>query len=314
MADLDWSEESVRSLFQLPFSELMYRAETVHLENFDPNLMQMSVLLNVKTGGCSEDCAYCPQSRHYNTHVAVKPLMELDEVIGMASKAKACGATSFCIGMQGKHPEGDEFNKVLEMVKAVKSLGLKACATLGTLSQEQIRELEAVGLNYYNHNLDTSFEHYKKIVTTHRYEERLKTLENLQHSKIKICCGGIMGMNETLEDRIQFLLQLIRLPRQPDVIPINLLIKVEGTPLENAPDLPILDFIRVIAVSRILFPKTIIALAAGRNEMSEAEQTLCFLAGANAMHIGEKLLLTPLPNVNQDRQLLNRLGIQVFEK
>ena len=305
----NWLFDEVEALFIKPFSELIYKAQTVHKENFNLNEMQVSSLLSVKTGECSENCAYCPQSAYYNTGLNEQSFLTLDEVTTAAKKAKAMGVTRFCISASGKSPKKHDLSKYVEMIRAVKNIGLSVCATLGMLDQESVKILEEAGLDFYNHNIDTSAEFYKNIITTHDYADRLKTLSHVAQSSINVCCGVIVGMGEGLTDRINMLIALASLPKNPNVIPINRLIKIKGTPLEKTDHIDNFDFIKMIAVTRIMFPKSIIALAGGRNEMSEEMQALCFLAGANAIHVGEKLLVTPLPSIDKDSKLLHKLGL-----
>lgn len=305
-----WTFDEVKSLFELPFMDLLYRAQSAHRENFNANEMYISSLLSVKTGSCKENCAYCPQSSHYETGLNKESFLSQEEVIAAAKKAKKLGASRFCVSASGSLPQPEDFQKYLAMIKAVKKIGLSACATLGELSLEQVQQLEQAGLDYYNHNIDTSPEFYHNIVTTRTFADRLQTINHLANSNIKICCGVIIGMGEAIDDRNNMLLALAKLPRYPDVIPINRLIKIKNTPLEHASDIDNFDYIRMLAVTRIIFPRTIVALAAGRNEMSEEMQALCVFAGANAMHVGEKLLVTPLPDISKDKQLLDKLGVR----
>jgi len=305
-----WTFETIKELFELPLMDLLYQAQTVHRENFDSNKMQISSLLSVKTGKCQENCAYCPQSAHFKTGLNKESFLSLRDVIAAAKKAKALGASSFCVSASGSAPQPEQFPQYLAMVKEVKKIGLNACATLGELSAEQVKQLDEAGLNFYNHNIDTSPEFYSQITTTRKFSDRLKTINHLANSNIKVCCGVIIGMGESIADRVNMLLALTQLPQNPDVIPINRLIKIKNTPLEHVPDIDNFEYVSMLAVARIVFPKTIIALAAGRNEMSEEMQALCIFAGANAMHVGEKLLVTPLPDVSQDNQFLDKLGIQ----
>jgi len=306
----DWSEEEVLGLFNQPFSDLMFAAQTVHRQHFDPNQVQVSTLLSIKTGTCPEDCKYCPQSGHYNTGLEKEKLLEIERVIAEAKEAKANGTSRFCMGAAWRSPSKKDMPYVLDMVKEVKALGLETCMTLGMLSDEQASDLADAGLDYYNHNLDTSPEHYGDIITTRTYQDRLDTLANVRSAGMKVCCGGIVGMGEKLKDRAGLLVQLANLEEQPESVPINMLVKVEGTPLENEADLEPFDFLRTIAVARILMPKSHVRLSAGREEMNEQMQALAFLAGANSIFYGEKLLTTPNPSANKDMQLFDKLGIQ----
>ncbi|WP_420827963.1 biotin synthase BioB [Marinomonas algarum] len=306
----DWTQAEVKALFDLPFMDLMFRAQTIHRENFAPNQVQVSTLLSIKTGACPEDCKYCPQSGHYNTELEKEKLMEVEKVLAEAALAKEKGASRFCMGAAWKHPSEKDFPYVLEMIKGVKSLGLESCVTLGTLNDEQAKRLSDVGLDYYNHNLDTSAEFYDSIITTRTYQDRLDTLSRVRGSGIKLCCGGIMGMGEEQKDRVGLLRQLSHMQPHPESVPINMLVKVEGTPMENVEDLDTFEFIRTIAVARILMPKSHVRLSAGRQEMNEQTQALCFMAGANSIFYGEKLLTTGNPEADKDMALFANLGIQ----
>ena len=305
----DWTLAEVRSLFEQPFNDLLFQAQTVHRGHFDANRVQVSTLLSIKTGACPEDCKYCPQSGHYNTGLAKEKLMEVQKVLDEAANAKAIGATRFCMGAAWKHPSAKDLPYVLEMVKGVKALGLETCMTLGQLDQEQTAALAGAGLDYYNHNLDSSPEFYTSIITTRTYAERLQTLAYVRDAGMKICSGGILGMGETLDDRAGLLIQLANLPEHPESVPINMLVKVAGTPLENAEDIDPFDFIRMLAVARILMPKSHVRLSAGREAMNEQMQALAFLAGANSIFYGDRLLTTSNPQAEQDMQLFRRLGI-----
>ena len=306
----DWSESEVLGLFNQPFSDLMFMAQTVHRQNFDPNEVQVSTLLSIKTGTCPEDCKYCPQSAHYNTGLEKEKLLEIERVIHEAEEAKASGATRFCMGAAWRSPSKKDMPYVVDMVKEVKALGLETCMTLGMLDPDQAANLADAGLDYYNHNLDTSPEHYGDIITTRTYQDRLDTLANVRSAGMKVCCGGIVGLGEEQKDRAGLLVQLANLEEQPESVPINMLIKVKGTPLENEEDLDAFEFIRTVAVARILMPKSHVRLSAGREEMNEQMQALAFLAGANSIFYGEKLLTTANPEANKDRQLFAKLGIK----
>jgi len=305
----NWHIEDVIKLFDFTLNDLIFKAQYVHRCYFDPNLVQLSTLLNLKTGGCSEDCAYCSQSVRAKTGVESAPLMELDTVLAAAQKAGANGATRFCMGAAWRSPKPKDFGKVLEIIKAVKALGLETCMTLGMLDSEQARQLKKAGLDYYNHNLDTSATYYNHIVRTHTYQDRLDTLANVRSANLKVCCGGIIGMGESLTDRAALLLTLANLPDHPQSVPINQLVRVAGTPLaEVAPPSPF-DMVRCIAVARILMPASNIRLSAGRAQMSDELQALCFLAGANSIFYGEKLLTTDNPALEHDREMFKQLGI-----
>lgn len=305
----DWTEQEVQALFDLPFNDLLFQAQLVHRQFFNPNEVQVSTLLSIKTGACPEDCKYCPQSGHYNTGLEKERLMQVDAVLEKAKKAKATGSTRFCMGAAWKHPADKDMPYVIEMVKSVKELGLETCMTLGMLDEGKADQLAEAGLDYYNHNLDTSPEFYDKIITTRTYQDRLDTLHNVRESGMKICSGGILGMGETPTDRIGLLRQLANMPKQPESVPINMLVKVAGTPMENVEDLDHLDFVRNIAVARIMMPQSHVRLSAGRESMSDEMQALTFMAGANSIFYGECLLTTPNPETHRDLQLFKRLGI-----
>jgi len=306
----DWTIEEVRALFELPFNDLLHTAQRTHRQHFDPNAVQISTLLSVKTGGCPEDCSYCPQSIRYETDVNNDPLMELDEVVAQASLAKAKGATRFCMGAAWRSPKPKQIEQINQMVKAVSDLGMETCATLGMLQPEQAEQLKEAGLDYYNHNLDTSERHYKKIITTRTYQHRLDTLEAVRDAGLKVCCGGIVGMGEDAIDRAELLHTLATMAEHPGSVPINQLVQVEGTPLDGTEPFAALDFVRMIAVARILMPASHVRLSAGREDMSDETQALCFLAGANSIFYGEKLLTTANPAADKDRALMGKLGLQ----
>jgi biotin synthase len=305
----DWTREEVRALFALPFPELIFRAQRVHRLHFDANEVQMSTLISIKTGGCPEDCAYCPQSAHYETGVRAEKLMRVDAVIAGARAAKTAGASRFCMGAAWREPKDRDLDQVCEMVRGVKAIGLETCATLGMLTPPQARRLKAAGLDYYNHNLDTSPEYYGAIITTRTYQERLDTLARVREAGIRVCCGGIVGMGESAEDRIGMIATLASLPVHPESVPINMLVKVEGTPLARGEAIDPIDFARTIAVARITMPKSVVRLSAGREDMSAETQALCFLAGANSIFYGPKLLTTPNPERDRDLALLDKLGL-----
>jgi biotin synthase len=309
----DWAREEVRALFALPFPELMFRAAQVHRENFDPSEVQISTLLSIKTGGCPEDCAYCPQSAKFETGVKAEKLMDLETVLAEARAAKAGGASRFCMGAAWRSPKDRDLEKVCEMVGGVKALGMETCVTLGMLTLDQARRLKDCGLDYYNHNLDTSPEFYGEIITTRTYQDRLDTLAHVRDAGIHVCCGGIVGMGEELEDRVGMIATLASLPVHPESVPINMLVKVEGTPLADAAALDPFDFVRTIAVARITMPESMVRLSAGREDMSEETQALCFLAGANSIFYGPKLLTTPNPGRDRDMALLDKLGLRAME-
>lgn len=305
-----WTEEEVQALFDLPFNDLLFKAQTVHREHFDPNQVQVSTLLSIKTGACPEDCKYCPQSGHYNTGLEKQRLLQVEKVLEKAREAKAKGSSRFCMGAAWKHPSEKDMPYVLEMVKGVKALGLETCMTLGKLSSEQATQLGQAGLDYYNHNLDTSPEYYDKIITTRSYQDRLDTLSHVRDAGMKVCSGGIVGMGEQAKDRVGLLVQLANLPVQPESVPINMLVKVKGTPLENVENIDNFEFIRCIAVARILMPKSHVRLSAGRESMSDEMQAMAFMAGANSIFYGECLLTTPNPETHKDMLLFKRLGLR----
>ncbi len=306
----DWSKAETLELLQQPFNDLIFNAQQTHRLNFDPNKVQLSTLMNIKTGGCPEDCAYCPQSAHYKTGVGAEKIASVEEVVSQAKAAKNKGATRFCMGAAWRQPKKSDLEKVVPMVKAVKEMQLETCLTLGMLTLEQARTLKASGLDYYNHNIDTSPEYYSKIISTRDYRERLTTLEHVRNAGINVCCGGIIGMGEAQKDRAGLLLTLANMPNHPESVPINMLVKVEGTPLDDVETADPIEFIRTIAAARIMMPKSYIRLSAGRNSMSDETQALCYLAGANSIFYGEKLLTTDNPQLIEDRLLLKRLGIQ----
>jgi biotin synthase len=307
----DWQLAEVSALFSLSINELIFNAQTVHRQHFDPNQVQLSSLLNIKTGKCSEDCGYCAQSARFNTHVTSEALLDPQTVQIAAQQAKDQGATRFCMGAAWRSPKSKDFDQILEIVQRVKSVGMEACMTLGMLSDTQAQQLQQAGLDYYNHNLDTSPEYYQAIVSTHDYQDRLNTLATVHRAGIKVCCGGIIGMGETRQDRVKFLLTLANLPNHPDSVPINQFIPIPGTPLADVQPIDVFEIIRCIAVARILMPASYVRLAAGRTEMNDALQALCFLAGANSVFYGDRLLTTDNPTAAQDMQLFNRLGLHI---
>jgi len=310
----DWTRAEVRALFELPFPELMFEAQRVHRLHFDPAEVQISTLMSIKTGGCPEDCAYCPQSAKYHTGVKAEKLMSLDAVLADARAAKAAGASRFCMGAAWREPKDRDLEQVCAMVAGVRALGLETCATLGMLTPAQAGRLKASGLDYYNHNLDTSPEYYGAIITTRTYTNRLDTLAAVRAAGIAVCCGGIVGMGEGVEDRAGLIAALASLPVHPESVPINLLVRVEGTPLSTgdrkAEPIDPLEFVRTIAVARIAMPKSVVRLSAGREDMSEETQALCFLAGANSIFYGPKLLTTKNPGRDRDRALMDKLGLK----
>jgi len=305
----NWTREQIESLFALPFNDLLFQAQTVHREHHDANAIQLSSLLSIKTGACPEDCAYCPQSARYKTGLKTERLMPLDQIVNAAKKAKAEGAERFCMGAAWRSPKDKDIQAVSEAVSAVKALGMETCATLGMLNEEHAAELKEAGLDYYNHNLDTSPEYYGEVITTRTYDDRLETLENVRTAGMKVCCGGIVGMGETKNDRAGLLQTLANLSPPPESVPINNLIKIEGTPLADLEDIDPFDFVRTIAVARILMPKSYVRLSAGRETMNDQLQSLCFLAGANSIFYGEQLLTANNATADHDRELFAKLGI-----
>ena len=309
----DWTRAEIGALFALPFPDLLFRAQSVHRQYFDPSEVQISTLLSIKTGGCPEDCAYCPQSARYHTGVGAEKLMAREDVLAEARAAKIAGASRFCMGAAWRSPKDRDVAQVCDMVEAVKALGLETCATLGMLTLTQAHALKRAGLDYYNHNLDTSPEFYGEIITTRVYQDRLETLEHVRDAGIHVCCGGIVGMGETRADRIGMLTALACLPAHPESVPINMLVRVEGTPLADTPPLDPLEFVRTIAVARITMPRSVVRLSAGREDMSEETQALCFLAGANSIFYGPKLLTTANPQRDRDRELMEKLGLSPMQ-
>ncbi|MEI7916211.1 MAG: biotin synthase BioB [Methylophilaceae bacterium] len=304
-----WSVAKIVELFELPFSDLMHLAQTVHRDNFDPNAVQISTLISIKTGGCSEDCGYCPQAARYHTDVENEPLMQLDEVLSAARAAKESGASRFCMGAAWRSPKQKDLEPVLKMISEVKAMGLQTCATLGMLKEGQATQLKEAGLDYYNHNLDTAPEFYGDVITTRTYQDRLDTLDSVRDADINVCCGGIIGMGESRNQRAGLIAQLANMDRPPESVPINLLTQVEGTPLHGTDDLDPFEFIRTIAAARITMPKSFVRLSAGRQNMHEGIQALCFIAGANSIFYGEKLLTTANPEAETDKQLFAKLGL-----
>ncbi|MEQ1738299.1 MAG: biotin synthase BioB [Methyloglobulus sp.] len=307
----DWQLAEVLALYALPFNDLIFKAQTIHRQNFDPNEVQVSSLLSIKTGACSEDCGYCPQSARFDTGLKSEPLMCVDDVIAAAQQAKNQGASRFCMGAAWRKPKDKDVEKVVEMVQGVKALGMETCVTLGMLTDEQTAKLKDGGLDYYNHNLDTSEDYYAEVITTRTYQDRLDTLARVRDAGINVCCGGIVGMGESDKDRANLLIELANMPKHPESVPVNMLVQVEGTPLMGTEELDPFMFIRTLAVARIMMPKSRVRLSAGRNKMSDEMQALCFLAGANSIFYGEKLLTTDNPLANQDKVLFERLGVNM---
>ncbi|MDH2238644.1 biotin synthase BioB [Pigmentiphaga sp. GD03639] len=306
-----WNVDAVLALFELPFADLLYQAQQAHRRFFDPNAIQLSTLLSIKTGGCPEDCSYCPQSSRYDTGVETEKLMPLAEVLAAARAAKDNGATRFCMGAAWRSPKPHQVDAVADMVKAVKDLGLETCVTLGMLRDGQAEQLREAGLDYYNHNLDTSPEFYGRVITTRTYQDRLDTLGRVRDAGIKVCCGGIVGLGESRRERAGLIVQLANMDPYPESVPINNLVRVQGTPLADNASVDPFEFVRTIAVARITMPEAVVRLSAGREQMDDALQVLCFLAGANSMFYGDKLLVTENPQAEADRELLRRLGMRV---
>jgi biotin synthase len=307
-----WSVPDIEALFKLPFADLLYRAQQVHREHFDPNAVQLSTLLSIKTGGCSEDCGYCPQSAFHDAGVENRRMLDVAEVVQAAKAAQAAGAGRFCMGAAWREPSDEDMQSVVEMVQAVRALGMETCATLGMLRDEHVAQLQQAGLDYYNHNLDTAPEFYGNIISTRDYQDRLDTLQRVRAAGIHVCSGGIVGMGESLTQRAGLIAQLANMEPYPESVPINNLVKVEGTPLQDAQEIDPLDFVRTIAVARITMPTARVRLSAGRQQMSDAVQALCFLAGANSIFYGDQLLTTGNPEVERDRALLDKLGMYPF--
>lgn len=307
----NWTKEEIYDIYNMPLLELVFRAAELHRKYNDTAEVQVCTLLSIKTGGCSEDCAYCPQAARYSTGVDVQALMKKDEVLAYAKKAKDAGSTRFCMGAAWREVRDNrDFDRVLDMVKGVNEMGMEVCCTLGMLTEDQAKKLADAGLYAYNHNLDTSKEHYGEIITTRTYEDRLHTLDNVRKAGVTVCCGGIIGLGETHEDRIGMLHTLATMPEHPESVPINSLVAIKGTPLENNTKVDVWDMVRMIATARILMPKTMVRLSAGRTEMSISDQALCFMAGANSIFAGDKLLTTPNPSFDEDNQMFQLLGLQ----
>ncbi|MSP28147.1 MAG: biotin synthase BioB [Methylococcales bacterium] len=306
----DWQLDEVQALYALPFNDLLFKAQSTHRAHFDANEIQISSLLSIKTGSCSEDCGYCPQSARYDSDITPEALMSIDKVLQAAENAKAQGASRFCMGAAWRKPKDKDIERVVEMVQGVKAMGLETCVTLGMLTDEQTQRLKDGGLDYYNHNLDTSEDYYSEVITTRTYQDRLDTLARVRDAGINVCCGGIVGMGETDVDRAKLLIELANLPKHPESVPINMLVQVEGTPLMGTEALDPIIFIRTVAVARIMMPESRVRLSAGRNNMSDEMQALCFFAGANSIFYGDKLLTTDNPMTNQDLALFKRLGVR----
>lgn len=309
----DWTEVEATSLLQTPLNDLVFHAQGLHRQYFDPNTVQLSTLLNIKTGGCPEDCAYCPQSAHYQTGIKAQPLMDIETVKNAARQARAHGATRFCMGAAWRSPKDRDLDQVIEMIAVVKSLGLETCATLGMLTKDQACRLKEEGLDFYNHNIDSSPEFYAGIISTRDYADRLQTLEAVRTAGMRVCCGGIVGMGERTTDRARMLMVLANMPQHPESVPINLLVRVEGTPLADMAAVDPFDMVRMIATARIMMPASYIRLSAGRAEMNDELQALCYLAGANSIFYGEKLLTTENPDTARDRKLFTRLGLRALQ-
>lgn len=309
----NWTTEEATALFAMPFNDLLFQAHSIHRAHFNPNEVQISTLCNIKTGGCAEDCGYCSQSSKFETGVKASKLMETENVLEEARKAKAAGASRFCMGAAWRSPKDRDMESLSHMIREVKAMGMETCATLGMLTREQTMQLKDAGLDYYNHNLDTSREYYSEIITTRTYEDRLETLAHVREAGMKTCCGGIVGMGESEADRANLLVELANLPKHPESVPINMLVAVKGTALEKTPRLEAFDFIRTIAVARIMMPESYVRLSAGRETMNDQTQALCFFAGANSIFYGEKLLTTSNPETDKDKQLFAELGLQPLE-
>ncbi|CAL4322074.1 Biotin synthase [Buchnera aphidicola (Eriosoma grossulariae)] len=309
-----WNYDQVMLLIKKPFFELMFQAQTIHRENFNPNKIQISTLLSIKTGACPEDCKYCPQSSRYKTNIDIQPLMQINKIINAAKKAQLSGSSRFCMGAAWKNPKDRDMPYLIKIIKEVKKLGMETCMTLGMLTKSQAKLLHSAGLDFYNHNLDTSNEFYKKIITTRTYQDRLNTLNIIRNSGMKICSGGIIGLGETITDRLQLLITLSNLEKPPESIPINMLIKIKGTPLENVNEVDPFDFVKIIALTRIMMPKSYIRLSAGREKMNQQTQAMCFMAGANSIFYGCKLLTASNPEEKNDLELFKKLNLSPEKK
>jgi biotin synthase len=309
----DWQRDEISALFTLPLNDLLYQAQTIHRRFFNPNEVQLSTLLNIKTGACAEDCSYCSQSVKNNTSLKVEPLMDKATVLAQASEAKRSGASRFCMGAAWRSPTPKGFERILDIISSVRELGLETCATLGMLTSEQAHQLKQAGLDYYNHNIDTSPEFYDQVITTRTFQDRLDTLSFVRDADLKVCCGGIVGMGEAQSDRIGLLQALANLDPHPESVPVNLLVKIEGTPLEKSEELDVFEFVRCIAVARILMPKSLVRLSAGRQSLSDEAQAMCFFAGANSIFYGDRLLTTDNPEADADHQLFARIGLSAMQ-
>ncbi len=309
----DWEKEEAQALYDLPFNDLLFRAQSIHRRHFDPNKVQVSQLFSIKTGGCTEDCGYCAQSAHHDTGLKASRLAEVETVLAAARKAKKGGATRYCMGAAWRSPKARDMDTVCAMIEGVKELGMETCMTLGMLSDEDLPKLKNAGLDYYNHNIDTSERYYKEVVTTRTFADRLETLARVREAGIKTCSGGIVGMGEQAFDRVDMLVRLANLPEHPDSVPINLLIPIKGTPLGNTPQLDPIDFVRTIALTRIMMPRSFVRLSAGRADMSDETQALCFFAGANSIFAGDRLLTTDNPKDDQDARLFDKLGLSSIQ-
>ena len=307
-----WTNEAAWSVYQLPFNDLLYRAHSVHRQHFDPNRVQLSRLLNIKTGGCPEDCGYCSQSSHHATGVPASKLMDVETIVAEARRAKAGGATRYCMGAAWRNPKPRDMDAIVEIISAVKALGLETCMTLGMLDREQADRLNAAGLNYYNHNIDTSEQYYPSVISTRSFADRLETLEHVRDSGMKVCCGGILGMGESEADRVDMLVTLANLPEAPESVPINMLIPIAGTPLAKAEPIGGIEFVRIVALARIIMPASYVRLSAGRSAMTDEMQALCFFAGANSIFVGDTLLTAGNPAEAADQKLFGRLGLQAL--
>ena len=305
----NWQKTEIQALYEQPFNDLLFQAHQQHRQHFNPNKIQISTLMSIKTGRCSEDCAYCSQSAHYDTPLQSEPLVALESVVQAAQKARDSGAQRFCMGAAWARPNQRDFPKILQMIQAVKALGMQTCVTLGMLDSEQVEALQRAGLDYYNHNLDTSAEYYPQVITTRTYQDRLDTIARIQKAGINVCSGGILGMGESRVDRISLLQTLANMQKHPQSVPINMLVRIQGTPLQDTPGIDSLEFVRTIAITRILMPKSWVRLSAGRESMSEEMQALCFFAGANSVFYGERLLTTDNSSMDQDQRLFSRLGL-----
>jgi len=308
----DWTVAEIEVLFEKPFNDLLFEAQQIHRANFNANEVQISTLLSIKTGKCPEDCSYCPQSIRYDTELEDESLMSVADVLVAAKQAKENGASRFCMGAAWRSPKDRDLKPVMEMIKGVKELGLQTCLTAGMLTKQQATNLKDAGLEYYNHNLDTSPEFYGEVITTRTYDDRLDTIQHVRDAEMNVCCGGIVGMGESRKDRAGLMQQLVNMEKHPESVPINMLVRVEGTPLENEQELDPIEFVKTIAVARILMPKSFVRLSAGREDMSDEMQALCFLSGANSIFYGEKLLTTPNPSENNDKDLFTKLGIKAI--